>query len=467
MSGPSPSPEPLPPPTPPPRRSWPRRLLNRLEVDQAVFFSVLTRAWQFLAGPVTILVIAARFSPTEQGYFYTFASLMAWQTLLELGLHGVVVSIASHEWAELELDPAGRVTGAAQARARLAELCSAMLRWYAGVSLLFVAGMIPFGSWFFTRDEGEIVWRTPWVALVVLHGGLIGVMPLISLLEGCRQVVPVNRVRFTQAVTGHLVVWGCILGGLGLWTAAVSALVRLLWDVWLVCGRFGSFFDSLRGSRPTGAIDWSREVWPLQWRTAARATITFLSLGLLVPVVFHYHGNAVAGRLGMTWSAIVALDAAAFAWVQTRVPLFGSLIARRDFPELDRVFFRVSGIACLVFAAGAAVLCVVVAALPVIPLELAERLADRLLTFGPTALFCAATLLTLGARCLGVYVLAHKRDPYIRLALLPSIVAAPVVYFTGRHYGPTGEAVGLLCVAALLTLPISAWIWSTCRREWH
>jgi len=33
-------------------------LLRRLEVNRAVFFSILTQGWSALAGPVTMLVIA-------------------------------------------------------------------------------------------------------------------------------------------------------------------------------------------------------------------------------------------------------------------------------------------------------------------------------------------------------------------------------------------------------------------------
>ncbi len=443
-------------------------MLNRLEVDQAVFFSVLTRGWQFLAGPVTMLFIAARFTGSEQGYFYTFASLVGLQTLIELGLHGVIVSVASHEWALLSLDGEGNVRGPDHARARLAALRDAMLKWYGTIGLLFVLGGGTFGLWFFGRQpDSGVEWRSPWLTLVALHGILIVLLPLTSMLEGCRQVVPVNRVRFAQAASGHAVVWLSVLSGLGLWTAVVSSAVRLVWDLWLVRGMYGRFFGSLRGLDVSGVLDWWQEVWPLQWRTAVRAVIGFLSMGLIVPVVFNYHGDAEAGRLGMTWTAIVALEAAALAWVQTRIPLFGTLIAQKDFRELDRVFFRLTKITCIVFAIGAAALCAVVVLLPMVPHHFAHKLADRLLPIAPTALFCLATLLLLPPRCMMAYVLAHKRDPFIQLSLLPGLFCIPVVFLAGRAHGALGEAAGYLAIVALLSLPISTWIWNHSRREWH
>ena len=70
-------------PTPIEERWWPRRFLNRLEMDRAVFYAVLARAWQLMAGPVTMVLIAWNFSPAVQGYYYTFWSMIALQMCFE------------------------------------------------------------------------------------------------------------------------------------------------------------------------------------------------------------------------------------------------------------------------------------------------------------------------------------------------------------------------------------------------
>ena len=95
----------------PRRRSLPRRLINRMEVDRAVFYAVSQRVWQVAAGPVSMLVITQFFTEDLQGYFYAFASLMALQAFFELGLHAVVVPLVSHEFAHLTLTNEGRLVG--------------------------------------------------------------------------------------------------------------------------------------------------------------------------------------------------------------------------------------------------------------------------------------------------------------------------------------------------------------------
>ena len=92
-----------------------RRFVNRLEVDQAVFYSLCLRGWQFLAGPVSVVLIGLFFTPETQGFYYTFASLMALQTFFELGFSIVVINVSSHEWLRLRLDEGGRIVGDADA----------------------------------------------------------------------------------------------------------------------------------------------------------------------------------------------------------------------------------------------------------------------------------------------------------------------------------------------------------------
>ena len=54
-------------------RHWMQRVLG---VDRAIGFTVLARFWSSAAGLVTVALIARFLSPAEQGYYYTFGSLV-------------------------------------------------------------------------------------------------------------------------------------------------------------------------------------------------------------------------------------------------------------------------------------------------------------------------------------------------------------------------------------------------------
>ena len=103
---------------------------HRLGLDRAVIFTVLARGWASGSGLVTVVLIARFLSPAEQGYYYTYASLIALQMVFELGFSQVVMQLASHERAHLSIGPDGSVTGTETAHARLASVLQFSVRWY-------------------------------------------------------------------------------------------------------------------------------------------------------------------------------------------------------------------------------------------------------------------------------------------------------------------------------------------------
>lgn len=470
-------------------------------VRQAVYFALLTRLWQFIAGPITLVLIARFFSPETQGYFYTFASLMGLQILFEMGLHTVIINMASHEWARLSWRPGQGVEGDEIARTRLASLARQATFWYGWASVGFGIVIGLGGSVFLNNGPlASPQWLPHWLLLVLLSSLQLWTMPLISVLEGCNQVTAVHRMRVVQAVFGNLVVWGVICLGGGLWAAVGSAVVKLSCELYLLLGPYHRFFRSLHfpirvvpstsmsldgeqepsivlsptsvGLAPASEevstkIDWWREVWPLQWSVAWHSVLQYLAYFLFPPLMFHFHGATCAGQMGMTWTVLTTLQYAAFSWVQTRTPLFGMLIAERKFTVLDRVFFRVAGVSLGVLGAGCMGVTVGVLWLSWQDYEWSVALCERVLSPAATAWFAASIFLIGTFQCLVSYTLAHKRNPLLVVSVSGNVLVLLVAGLAGALYGPVGAGFGLFVILAVWTLPGAIWIWARKRREWH
>src|SRR3984893_14237297 len=95
-------------------RHWIRSVLG---LDRAVGFTILARFWSSAAGLVTVALIARFLSPAEQGYYYTFGSLVAMQMVFELGFSFVILQLASHERALLSISVDYEITGDSVAHA--------------------------------------------------------------------------------------------------------------------------------------------------------------------------------------------------------------------------------------------------------------------------------------------------------------------------------------------------------------
>lgn len=142
-------------------RYWIRHVLG---VDRAVGFTVLARVWASAAGLVTVILIARFLSPAEQGYYYTFGSLVALQIVFELGFSFVVLQLASHERSCLHISDSYEITGDPIAHARLASVLQKSVRWYSVGAALVAATLVPSGFYFFaTHQHADTVsWHLAW-----------------------------------------------------------------------------------------------------------------------------------------------------------------------------------------------------------------------------------------------------------------------------------------------------------------
>lgn len=116
---------------------------------------MLSQIWDGLAGPVTMLVIAQFLTSEQQGYYYTFNSVLALQIFVELGLVTVLIQFASHEWAFLDLDESRRIKGDARALSRLSSVMRFGVSWYAICGLLIAIGL-SVGRYVFFLDQTEL-----------------------------------------------------------------------------------------------------------------------------------------------------------------------------------------------------------------------------------------------------------------------------------------------------------------------
>ena len=443
-----------------------RQLLRRFEVDRAVFFGILARIWQVCAGPVTAILIATRFTPELQGYYYTFASLLAFQGFVELGLGTVIIQFASHEWSKLSINKSGQIVGDKDALSRLVSLAGIALRWYVVGSIIVIFGLGLGGCYFFSVKPdlaANINWTVPWLVLCLLSGITICLVPVWSLLEGCNQVGNVYMYRFTEGLFRSIPLWFAILAGAKLWVPVISSVACLIWAILFLRRRYWEFIKILLFSRPSGPqMKWRTEILPMQWRIAVSWLSGYFVFAMFTPVLFQYHGAVVAGQMGMTWSLIAVLSSISSAWVGPKAPYFGILIAQKKYEQLDKLFWRLVIIVATVASLGALSIWSLVFILYKVQFSLITRILPPL----PTGLFLLATVIMVISIPFSIYLRAHKREPIMVLSVVAAILICVSNLILGKYFGATGMAVGYLGVN-ILVVPFIFLIWYHCRKKWH
>jgi hypothetical protein len=432
-------------------------------VDRAVIYGVLQQIWSIGTGVVTLLLIAFYFSPEIQGYYFSFASLLALQLIAELGLGQVIMQFASHEWAQLKLDDDGRIVGDPEALSRLVSIGRFAIAWYLVAAILLVIVLIPAGGAFFGHARASnIQWSMPWLGLCLVSGLTLCTTPLWALLLGCNQTTQIYRFRFIENLVYTASLWPAIMLGCGLWVPLIVTSAKFTYHLVFLWTNYPRFFEPFL-SRPTGkVVSWRTELLNLQWRFALSWFATYSSSALFTPAAFRFQGATIAGQMGMTWNLTTTLSSISGAFVQTKAPALGVLVASRKYEELDRLTLN-SAIASIFVATGGAL---AFWALVYWLNLMHSRLASRLLPPLPTGLFLAATVLLQVAGPFTTYVRAHKREPLMGVAVVSGVLIALSTWYFGRTGGPTAMAVGYLLILAG-TIPVTVVVWTRFRSRWR
>jgi len=450
-----------------------KNLRRRSGVDRAVGFAILSRSWSALSGVVTLALLVRFLSPAQQGFYSVFGNFMGIQVFFELGLGLVLLQFASHERAALEWSPEGTLEGDPVAKSRLSSLLRRALVWYGVIALLLLLTVYPAGLLYFhkyQRASEHVAWQRPWLFFAVAVSAGVLFTPLWAVLEGCGLVAEVVSAQFVGALLYSFLFWLMLLRHLGLYAMTVGGLASGAWVIgWLWVRRRAFLRDLLRAGDPRHVVHWRQEMWPFQWRIALSWLSGYFIYQTFTLFLFASHGAVAAGRMGLSLSVAASLGAIAVAWVSTKAAPFGSLVAKRDWAQMDRMFFPSlwQSTAILVVCDGSFWLLTFLLNHPHAGhFALAHRLSARLLPPLPLGLLLAAMIVNHTVGAMGIYLRAHKQEPFLLISLLGGALVCLSSATLGRFFGATGMTAGNLAISFLgLGLGTAAFVRK--RREWH
>jgi len=444
-----------------------KQLFSFIGLDRAIVYTLAGRGWSMLSGVVTLLLVVRYLTPDEQGFYYTFASLLAMQVLFELGMSYVVMQFSSHEMAHLSWVDEATIRGDAQAKYRLRSLLMLVTKWYGFVAALIIVVILPIGWLFFsvTQPESNVNWQTAWVWLILAAAINICFMPLLALLEGCGRITEVARLRMFQGVIGSLAAWLLLMLGGGLLAMpAMSTGLALTVFFWLWRTKrifLKDLYDY--GESANVGIKWRAEIWPMQWKIALSWLSGYFIFQLFTPVLFAYHGPAEAGKMGMSFALTTALMSIAMAWMSTKAPLFGMLVANQDYVKLDQLFK-------MTLSRSLLLLCILGMMLTGLNYYLHEaniQMASRFLDPLPFTFLMLATIVNYITYAQSAYLRAHKQEPFLLISLISALLIGASTLVLVKEYGALGIMSGYLAVCSVVGLGGGSIIFFSKRNEWQ
>lgn len=449
-----------------------RNFATKIGLDKSIAYSSGARVIQGIAGVGSMFFISTFLTGVEQGFYFTFGSILALQIFFELGLTGIMTQYVAHEVSHLSLDSVNCYQGDKKYKSRLAYLVRFCVKWYSAISALFfvfllIVGLIYFQK-FGTSQDAEQEWRIPWILICATTAVQLCISPLNAILTGLGFVKETSKVSFFQQLIVPVCTWIGLASGLKLYVTGVSCLVSVC--IWFLLIKRMNLFQIIRNLWKTqidDKVDYMREIFPYQWKIALSWISGYFIFQLFNPVLFATEGAIVAGQMGMTLQALNAINAFSMSWMNTKIPLFSGLIARKQFPQLDQVFnktLRQMSFICLVLLASFWGL---VAVLRISDFRLGTTvLADRFLDYIPMLLMMIPIFLGQFINSWATYLRCHKEEPYLLNSIVAGALCLLSTFFFGNLYGLYGVTIGYCCIRIVL-FPWAYNIYKRKKLEWH
>lgn len=422
----------------------------------------------FVTQPIILYLIVTHFTSSEQGYYYTFGSILAASMFLELGLGMVLTQYASHEFALLNWDDNGSLDGDRIALSRLISLMKKSARWYGVLSILVVIVFIPGGIAFLSSNSASlnVHFVLPWIILVLFSSLTLCVTPLLAMLEGCGRVADMQKMKLYQISFGALFVCIVILSHGNLFAASSLAITNFIVSIFWILTKYKGLLNQLKGNDyviESHQISWKKELFPMQWKIGISYISGYLTFQIFTPLLFRFQNAAVAGQMGMTiYISNIALSMG-MVWLSTKFPSYGAIIKQKNYASLDRIALAntiYSLIFTLVFSVcGLVIIYFIKIYYP--------RIGGRLLSLSAISALLFSNFVIILITSMAGYLRAHKEEPLLISSIIQALVTVVVAIIAAKYYNADILAYSFALVNLFIGLPMVTYIFIVKRNHWH
>lgn len=445
-----------------------KTIAQKMGIDKAIAYSSGARVIQSGSGVLLVLLIASFLSAEEQGYYFTFNSVLSIQVFFELGFTTIITQLVAHEVSHLkELDD-HTYEGETYYKSRLSSLLHFSLKWYGIASVLFLFIVVIFGLFFFRGSDDFVTWKWPWVLISISTAIKMFQSPVTAILMGLDKVTEMNRIVFYQQLVTPLVLCIGLVCGMKLYVLGISSIATIIiWFVYVCKPEILSLLVNVFREPILEKVNYIKEIFPYQWRIALSSLSGYFIFYFLTPILFQFQGAIIAGQVGLTISIISAIQAMSMSWLNTKTPLYSRLIALKQFEELDRIFGKTMKQMLTICSLLMIVTIIGLSIIDYTNLSLGEtEIAKRFLTGSSLFFLMIAYFSDQFTFSWASYLRCHKKEPYLVLSIVSGLLCLTAVYFTAQFFSIT-IVLFFYMIARISTVPWGYVIFNRCKYQWH
>jgi hypothetical protein len=394
-------------------------------MNKDVSRSIVQRSVGLASGVATTLAVPFFLSPEQQGYFYTFASVLSIQVFFELGLgQALLYKFSSYAPVGPHLLVPGKSL-------ELQSLLYSSRRIYIMITILFCLVASVVGLIFFSHSgQPSGQWRPQWLFLVFVTS--INLMQSIKLvfLESHGRVADVATLRLKVCFFSSILFFVVLALGGGLWAATVVPTLNAVASSWWIYGSSQALvYRQNRNLNVSPKLSdmsrlWSQEIFPLQWRTSLSWLSGYFIFQLITPITFSRFGPVVAGQLGFAISAMNSILFVATTFTTAIAPRLSSLFHAGMIREYNLLFDR-----SLARSVSAIILLSALFVFSVYSLSAIHvGVASRFLSWKLLLLYSLTVVVSAIAYCWAIYLRSQSIEPLAVQSIVTAAVMAPSIW---------------------------------------
>lgn len=448
-----------------------KKALNATGIDGAIGYIIFSRLIQAGGGVFTLILIAKYLTKIEQGYYYTFGSILAIQIFFELGLSGIITQFVAHENAYLNWNSQVSFSGNEESSSRLASLLRFTIKWFGLISIILLIGLFIAGYYFFGfygKNDTNVNWKIPWVILSINTSLALMVSPIMAFFEGLGRVKEVAKIRLIQQVIQLTLLLLFFHLGLKLYSSPLAGIISFtIVPIWILLGSKFKLLKFIWKKINIWKVDYRKEIFPFQWKIALSWISGYFSFQLFNPVLFATEGPIVAGQMGMTLAVLNSIFALTFSWISTKIPIFSNMIAKKEYNQLDRLFNKTLIQSSILNALGLFLFISLIFGLHFFEVKIGSKnFYDRFIPFSPMIFMMIPILLNHFVASWATYMRCHKKEPMLIPSVVMGILCSISIVLFGKYFGLIGITLGYL-ILSIIGLIWTYKIFVNNKKKWH
>lgn len=316
-----------------------------IKFTNSTYVVALQKLVQAFSGLGTALMVTHFLSPVEQGYYYTYGSLLSSYIIFDLGLSSYILQKSAQLSSMITIYADGKIHPQGENRNHFIAFTQWTMRLYRNTGVLTLFILSPLGLLILSQNnsQGNLNHAAAWLLITTAISLSMPTIGYIAILEGAGKITETYLLRIAHYFLGTAFAWLLIASGNSLYAQAMPFIAAII--LCYICFHF-KYKKNFHITITNRNYSFNSSVLPNTKYTASIWSSNYIFLNGAILIAFAYGHVETAGQLGL--AIIIANVGGAIAMSSTtaRMPEIIKLIANNSKMQAYLIYRN----SCLYFA---------------------------------------------------------------------------------------------------------------------